>query len=125
MTAVIDSPAVRFGELARIVASEARQLGLAVPVFKSPCRIEGANRSIRRRPDGSPVVAITIAGRPWDDIIADLIAGVVHVTGNTFDDYHIEDALIRAVATHGATKPSPPSTPSKQTRESRSRSNEQ
>ena len=76
---VVESQSVQFGEAARSVARRARSLGLATPVFKSPPRIVGVSRTIRRRDDGQAVVAIAFRGRPWNAVLADMIDGVLVV----------------------------------------------
>ena len=75
----MESPSIRFGEIARLVAGQARSLGLVVPVFKSPPRIVGVSRTVRRRSDGHTVVAVSFRARPWPAIVADLIEGVLVV----------------------------------------------
>jgi len=61
------------------LAGRARSLGLETPVFRSPPRIVGVSRTIRRRPDGQAVVAIAFRNRPWNAVLADMIDGVLHV----------------------------------------------
>jgi hypothetical protein len=75
---VVMEPAttLRFSTAARALACEARSRGLVVPGFRSPPRLVGANRSIRRRV-GGPVVAVRVHGRPWPAVLADLVEGVV------------------------------------------------
>jgi hypothetical protein len=67
----------RFAAAARRLAVECRRLGVVAPAFRSPPRLGGVARSIRRRADGSAVVAVVLRGRPWAAILADLIDGVV------------------------------------------------
>jgi hypothetical protein len=69
-----------FSTSARLVATEARRLGLAVPGFRSPPRLPGAVRTIRRGSDGA-MVAVVLRGRPLTDVVADLIEGVVVANG--------------------------------------------
>lgn len=69
--------ATRFSETVRAVVALARRRRLAVPVFRSPPRLEGIDRSIRRRPGGTVVVAVRRAGRPLAAVQADVIEGVV------------------------------------------------
>jgi hypothetical protein len=71
---------LRFSVIARVVATEARGLGLRVPAFRSPPRLQGATRTIRRR-DGSAMVAVVIRGRPLADVVADVIEGVIVANG--------------------------------------------
>ena len=42
------APSVRFAATARLIAEVARARGLVVPAFKSPPRIEGVYRTIKR-----------------------------------------------------------------------------
>ncbi|MGH9118407.1 MAG: hypothetical protein ACRD0A_11210 [Acidimicrobiales bacterium] len=67
----------RFADAARRLGVEARRMGLAPPAFRSPPRLAGVDRTLRRRPDGGAVVAVVLRGRPWVAILADLIEGVV------------------------------------------------
>lgn len=52
-----------------------------VPAFRSPPRAEGLDRSIRRRRDGSVVVAVRLVDRPFAAVQADVIEGVVAANG--------------------------------------------
>lgn len=76
---VVESSSVQFGEAARALTTRARQLGLATPVFRSPPRIVGLSRTVRRRPDGQAIVSIAFRGRPWNAVLADMIDGILHV----------------------------------------------
>ncbi|MFN8041580.1 MAG: hypothetical protein U0Q07_20350 [Acidimicrobiales bacterium] len=79
-----DEPAassVRFAGAARVLADAGRRRGLAVPGFRSPPRVTGADRTLRRRPDGSAVVAVRVRGRPWPAVLGDMIEGVVAANG--------------------------------------------
>jgi hypothetical protein len=67
----------RFAAAARRLALECRRRGLTAPAFRSPPRLSGVARSIRRRSDGSAVVAVVLRGRPWAAILSDLIDGVL------------------------------------------------
>src|SRR3954452_4390096 len=70
-----------FSHAARSVADAARRAGWQVPSFRSPPRLAGVQRTMRRRADGSLVVAVRIHGRPWPAIVADLVEGVVVANG--------------------------------------------
>jgi len=72
---------LRFAAAVRLVASEARSLGLEVPGFRSPPRLPGADRSLRRRPGAPPAVAVRLDGRPFDEVIVDVVEGVVVANG--------------------------------------------
>lgn len=67
---------VDFAAVARLLSREARRRGLAVPSFRSPPRLVGVDRSIRRR-GTSVVVAVRLRDRPLVAVVADLIEGVV------------------------------------------------
>ena len=70
----------RFWELARAVVGEARRHGLVVPGFRSPPRLPGAVRTVRRSP-GAGMVAVAWRGRSPAAVVADLVDGVVLVNG--------------------------------------------
>jgi len=59
------------------------ELDLAVPVFRSPPRLPGRDRTVRRRPTGGKVVAVRLAGRPFESVLADLVEGAC--VANTLD----------------------------------------
>ena len=84
MMAFVNVTSLDFARTSRRVAAEARRGGLAVPVFRSPPATPGLDRTLKRRPDGSPVVAIRLGGRPEAAVCADLIDGV-HPTANGYD----------------------------------------
>lgn len=48
-----------------------------MPGFRSPPRLAGVDRSLRRRHDGSATIAVVLRGRPWPAVLADLVEGVV------------------------------------------------
>lgn len=73
--------AVQFSESVRRVVGLARRGGLRPPVFRSPPTLSGVDRTIRRRPSGSVVVAVRREGRPLAAVQADVIDGVVAATG--------------------------------------------
>ena len=62
--------------MARFLAAESREAGLSVPAFRSPPRVAGAARTIRRT-GSSAVVAIQIRGRQERDVAADMIDGIL------------------------------------------------
>ena len=65
-----------FAAAALTLASEARRRRLVGPSYRSPPRLLGVDRSIRRRADGA-VVAVRLRGRPRGAVLADMIEGVV------------------------------------------------
>jgi hypothetical protein len=74
------STTARFAHAARSLTREARRRGLVAPSFRCPPRIVGADRTLRRRPDGG-VVSVRVRERPWPAVLADMIEGVVAVNG--------------------------------------------
>ena len=70
-------PAPDFAGTARWLAGAAHARGLAVPGFRTPPRQTGTNRTIRRYPDGTALVSVRVKGRLWDDVVDDLIAGIL------------------------------------------------
>ena len=68
--------ATRFAAMARFLAAESREAGLVVPAFRSPPRVAGVARTIRRVGEGA-IVAIQIRGREADDVVTDMIEGIV------------------------------------------------
>ena len=68
-----------FAGTARWLAAAARARGLQAPGFRTPPRQAGWNRTIRRYPDGTALVAVRVKGRLWDDVVDDLIAGILTV----------------------------------------------
>ena len=71
------SRTLRFADTARVLADAARAGGLAVPTFRSPPRVLGRDRTLRRRADGSVAVAVRLTGRPFVAVVADMIEGVL------------------------------------------------
>lgn len=72
------SATTKFTAAARVLAQRASELDLVVPGFRSPPRIVGVNRSIRRARDGQGgVVAVRIADRPFTAAVGDMIEGVL------------------------------------------------
>lgn len=65
-----------FAHAARALGREARRRGLVAPSFRSPPRIVGVDRSMRRYPKGA-TVAVQLKGRPWMAVLSDMIEGVV------------------------------------------------
>jgi hypothetical protein len=77
-------PASRFVTAARRLGAAARTAGLDVPAFRSPPRVAGAVRTLRQFPSGS-VVSVTLRGRRFDDVVVDMVEGVVranHLAGD-------------------------------------------
>ncbi len=70
------SSSLRFARAVQALAQATRALGLLVPGFRSPPRLVGVQRSIKRWPGGA-TVAVVVRGRPWPAVQADLVEGIV------------------------------------------------
>jgi hypothetical protein len=70
------TPALRFAETARRLGAAARAASLAVPAFRCPPRVAGAERTIRRYPNGT-VVSVRLRDRPFDEVVTDMVEGVL------------------------------------------------
>jgi hypothetical protein len=73
----MEATALRFADAARALAATARSRSLTAPEFRSPPRLPGADRTIRRRADGGATVAVRLRGRPWAAVLGDMVEGVV------------------------------------------------
>jgi hypothetical protein len=96
-----EASSLRFASAARTLGQVARQRGLAVPGFRSPPRLDGVERSVRRRPDGGATIAVRLRGRPWVAVLGDMIEGVVvanRLTGAAA--HHARTALWGGVEPH-------------------------
>lgn len=71
-----NSNTVEFASAARLLSAAARRSGLVAPGFRTPPRIVGVDRTIRRHPAGA-TVSVRVRGRPWPAIAADMIDGIV------------------------------------------------
>lgn len=67
----------QFSSACRALSSAARAAGLQAPSFRSPPRVEGVSRTIRRRGRAPAVLAVAIHGRPTEAVLSDLVEGVV------------------------------------------------
>jgi hypothetical protein len=67
---------VQFAGAARALARAARERGLLSPTFRSPPRVVGVDRSLRRSGEHA-VVAVRLRGRPWVAVAADMVEGVI------------------------------------------------
>ena len=66
-----------FAATVRTLVGAARHQGLVVPGFRTPPRVPGAERTVRRSADGRATVAVVVKGRPYQAVVADLIEGIV------------------------------------------------
>lgn len=69
-----------FAHAVRTLSESSRLQGLDVPMFRSPPRSPTAVRTLRRTPRGV-TIAVVVAARPWTNVLADLIDGIVLVNG--------------------------------------------
>jgi len=74
---VVGSRSLMFAETARLLGEAARRERWRVPSFRSPPRVLGRDRTIRRHRDGSVVVAVNLSDRPFVAVIADMVEGTV------------------------------------------------
>ncbi|MGH9085417.1 MAG: hypothetical protein ACRDYW_08185 [Acidimicrobiales bacterium] len=77
---MVQSSSLRFARAVQVLTAAARGLGLVVPGFRSPPRLMGVQRSIKRWPGGA-TIAVVVRDRPWAAVLADLIEGVVAANG--------------------------------------------
>lgn len=81
MLAAMEATSVRFAAAARTLGDVARAAGLTVPSFRSPPRLVGVDRTLKRsmRSDGTvdAVVSVRLKDRPWVSVLADMIDGVL------------------------------------------------
>jgi hypothetical protein len=77
----MEASTVQFAAAARTLGRAARTHDLVVPAFRSPPRLERADRSIRRTGGGGATIAVRVRGRPWPAVLADMIEGVVAANG--------------------------------------------
>jgi hypothetical protein len=73
---VTELPALRFADVARRLGAAAHEAGLTVPAFRSPPRVPDAMRTIRRFPAGA-VVSVRLRGRPFAEVVDDMVDGVL------------------------------------------------
>lgn len=77
----MDQPTtVMFAEAARVLAAAARAHGLRAPTFRTPPRLVGLDRTVRRSGSGGSV-SVRVKGRPWPAVLADMIEGIVALNG--------------------------------------------
>lgn len=66
-----------FATAARALGGAARSMGLVTPTFRSPPRVAGADRTLRRGRSGWVVVSVRLDERPVGAVVADMVEGVV------------------------------------------------
>ena len=77
----MEATSIRFPHAARAMRLVVQQRGLDMPLFRSPPRLQGVQRSLTRRAIGASTVAVRLRQRPWAAVLADMIEGVVVVNG--------------------------------------------
>lgn len=101
------TPALRFAETARRLGAAARASGLAVPAFRCPPRVADARRTIRRYPGGT-VVSVRLRDRPFDEVVGDMVEGVIVANGLSGDSgLRARTALLDAARRGGPPPPVP------------------
>jgi len=99
----MESPSLHFAATVRTIGAAARALELVVPGFRSPPRRPGMDRTLRWGPDGSATVSVTVKGRPFQAVVADMIEGVVTVNDlSEVDAARTRTALWEAVVASDA-----------------------
>lgn len=69
---------MRFAEAARTIVRVCRANGYDAPAFRAPPRVPGTHRTLRRLPNlGRCIVSVTVRGRDFDDVLADMIEGAI------------------------------------------------
>ena len=85
----MEANSIRFANAARALSDVVRSRQLEMPLFRSPPRLAGVQRSLKRRAAGAATVSVQLRQRPWPAVLADMIDGVVVVnrlTGAAADD---------------------------------------
>lgn len=103
--------ATQFSECVRAVVTLCRRRGLKPPVFRSPPRIDGVDRSILRRANGTVIVAVRRGQRPPAAVRADVIEGAIvanRLTGESADRFR---GLAWAAVDGGSQVDAPTSSP--------------
>lgn len=73
----MESSSLQFAATVRTLSGAARARRLVVPGFRTPPKVAGSERTVRRQADGGATVAVVVKGRPFQAVIADLIEGIV------------------------------------------------
>jgi hypothetical protein len=95
--AVESQSLVGFAQTARALAAGTRAAGLNVPAFRTPPKRSDAVRTIRKLPGGT-VVAVRVRGRPREEVVGDMVEGVVQANGLSGKAAaHLRRALLDAV----------------------------
>lgn len=97
-------PALRFATAARTLGDAAREAGLAVPAFRSPPRLRGARRTIRRYPGGA-VVSVRLRERRYGEVVGDMVDGVLAANQVGGDEAERLRAVLRFAVGDAAAEP--------------------
>ena len=65
-----------FAAAARTLGAAVRERGLVSPSYRSPPRVIGVDRALRRHDTGA-VVSVRVKDRPWPAVVGDMIEGVI------------------------------------------------
>ncbi len=96
-----DAPEMRatdFSAAARALAMAARRAGLRAPSFRTPPRLRGASRTLRRWPSGGALVSVATRGRPPLEVLTDMAEGVLVANGLRGDEARRVRALLLEAA---------------------------
>lgn len=77
MMGEMEATSLRFAAAVRTLGQAARARGLVVPGFRSPPRVPGAERTLRRHASGAATVSVSIRERPFQAVAADMIEGII------------------------------------------------
>jgi hypothetical protein len=95
-----EATTAEFVELARALSAASRSLRLRAPGFRSPPRLGGTARSLRRWPDGTTQVAVQVRGRPLTAVAADMVDGIVAANRLVGGDAHTARTSLWAAIGH-------------------------
>lgn len=73
----MQATSLQFAAAARTLGQAARARDLTVPGFRSPPRLSGADRTVRRRADGGATISVRLQHRPFVAVVADMVEGIV------------------------------------------------
>jgi hypothetical protein len=92
---------VRFAAAARALGDAARAGSLVVPGFRSPPKLSGVDRTIRRRRGGGATISVQLAARPWPAVLGDMVEGVLVANGlSGAEAMRVRTALWAALDAH-------------------------
>ena len=94
-SSLVSTRYIQFAGAARMLASKAHRHGLKPPGFRSPPRIVGVDRSLRRINDGV-VVSVLLRGRPFVAVLSDMVEGVLAANRLTGRDAEIARTVLWA-----------------------------